>query len=1013
MRHPRINLLVTLCITFFASFSGRQAKADPPGAGWTLTFSDEFNGQSAYDTTKWKPYYVSGAKTLTGNGEKEWYVDSPQNIDVTSGTSVRLTALANNPVTGYTYSSGMLSSHNYFNQAFGYMECRAKVPSGKGLWPAFWTLEGSKEAAYNWPPEIDIMEYIGTASPKVDYMTNHYSGSYPLDGGSNLSLASTYNCSKDLSQDFHIFAVNWEPDKITWYVDGVERFNVTTNVPYTRAMHVILNLAVGGYWPGNPDGTTVFPAIFEVDYVRVYSRPLPAPWQAQDIGSPTSAGRTYASSSGLFNVYGSGTGISGTSDQCQFSYLPLNGDGTIIARVKNEVGTNSIYTSANVNAKAGLMIRESLDANSTNAFMALRPVVSGTAGGNIFSARAATSGTTTTTVLNNAQSVPSWLKLVRSGTTFTGYTSTDGTNWVASGTTAIGMATTAYAGFAVTSSGTAQKATAQFDNISITGDTPVLTSITLAPPSSVMEVDSLQQFAATALDQYGNAMSPQPTFTWNASGGGSIDAGGMFTSGTTNGGPYSVTATSGTVSSTAAVTITTTPNVPTNLVATAATMLNGWVKLTWTDNSNIETGYAIQRYNSSTGNYDPLTTVGANVTTYTNSGLNMPSGPYTYRILATGSFGNDSAYSSPVTISIPTPPNGPTGLAAAPGTSKVVLTWNAVSGASNYNIQRATASAGPYSAIKNNNTTTTYTDSTAAAGTTYYYKVNYNVNGVGASYYCSPVSATPTGALATVTVTPGSATVDTGTNQQFTAMGTDSFGNNVIPQPTFTWATTGGGTIDASGLFSATTAGGPFAVTATSGTINGAASLTVTNPIPAAPSNVTPTWATMLNGWLKLTWTDNSSNETGFTIQTLSGTTWNTYATVAANTTTYTRTGLNMPSGPYNLRVIATGTAGNSAPSNQVTFSIPTPPTMPDTLVATPGSGQVALSWTAVSGANNYNIQRATASGGPYTVIKYNNAGTTYTDTSVTNGTTYYYKVNYNVNGVGASYYCSPVSATP
>ncbi|MGB8352430.1 MAG: hypothetical protein WCD79_00930 [Chthoniobacteraceae bacterium] len=183
--------------------------------------------------------------------------------------------------------------------------------------------------------------------------------------------------------------------------------------------------------------------------------------------------------------------------------------------------------------------------------------------------------------------------------------------------------------------------------------------------------------------------------------------------------------------------------------------------------------------------------------------------------------------------------------------------------------------------------------------------------------------------------------------------------------------------------------------------------------IPVAPSNLTATWATMLNGWFKLAWTDNSNNETGFTIQTLSGTTWNTYTTVAANTVTYTRTGLSMPSGPYTLRVIATGTAGNSTPSNQVTFSLPTPPSMPNTLVATPGTAQVILSWTAVTGASDYNIQRATNSAGPYTTIKYNNSPVTYTDSSVTSGTAYYYNVSYNVSGAGASLPCSAVSCTP
>jgi len=182
---------------------------------------------------------------------------------------------------------------------------------------------------------------------------------------------------------------------------------------------------------------------------------------------------------------------------------------------------------------------------------------------------------------------------------------------------------------------------------------------------------------------------------------------------------------------------------------------------------------------------------------------------------------------------------------------------------------------------------------------------------------------------------------------------------------------------------------------------------------PAAPSNLVPTWSTMLNGWFKLAWTNNANNQTGFTVQSYNGSTWGTYTTVGGTVTTYTRTGLTMPSGPYTMRVVATNASGSSAPSNQVTFSLPTAPPGPTGLTATPGTAEVSLSWTPVSGANNYNIIRATASGGPYTVIKYNNPGASYTDTTVTSGTTYYYEVNYNVNGVGGSLYCSPVSATP
>jgi fibronectin type 3 domain-containing protein len=746
------------------------------------------------------------------------------------------------------------------------------------------------------------------------------------------------------------------------------------------------------------------------------------------------------------------------------------------------------------------MIRETLDADSANVFMALKPVVGGVPYGNVFSSRTVKSGTTINSG-SNSMDVPSWLKLVRSGSIFTGYISTDGATWslFASGT--VPMGTNVYAGLAVTSSGSSQKATAQFDNITISGtSTNVLTSIVVAPARDQMEMGSADQFSAVAYDQYRNPLSPQPAFTWSVAGGGTIDSNGLFTSGSTPGGPYAVTATSGTVSGNAVVTVSNIPNPPLNLTGTTATLSPGWVRLMWTDNSNIETGYAIQMWNGD-GQFIPKTSVGANVTSCTITGLPMPS-TYTYRVIATGSTA-DSEPSAPITLNIPVAASMPDTLVATPGGGSVALTWTAVPGASNYTIQRSsTSGTSGFSTIKANQSGTSYTDNTVTNGTTYYYIICYNVSGQGSSLYSHAVSATPDAALtlasidvtptnpailngstqqftaiaknpngdalnpqptftwtasgggtidssglftsgtiaggpytvvarsgtvsgtATVTVlagpmtsiavTPASATVQKGTSQQYTAIAKDSSGNPVSPQPAFSWSVTGGGTIDANGLFtSGSTGGGPYTVTAASGAVNGTANFTVV-AIPAAPSNVTATWATMLNGWYKLTWTDNSTNETGFTIQSLSGTTWSTVATVAANATSFTKTGLNMPSGPYNLRVIATGSGGwNSVPSNQVTFSIPTPPTMPDTLVATGGTSQIVLTWTAVAGANNYNIYRSATSGTTgFSAIKNNQSGTTYTDTAVVPGTTYYYKMCYNVTNVGFSLNCAPVSAT-
>jgi len=460
-------------------------KADPTGTGWTMAFNDEFNGQAHYDTTKWDTTLIWGGYDNGSSGELSWFQNTTANIDLSGGSSVKFTAIANNPVVGGVtrpYSTGCLSSHNHFNQAFGYWEVRAKLPSNaQGIDSIFWMLEGAQEgASYVWPPEIDIFEHI-TLHPANDYMAIHYPAvNYPLDGGaSGAAYQATFTNSQDLGLAFHTYAIDWEPDSVTWYVDGVQRLVNTNYVPYLRAMHAILDLTVGG-WGGNPTGSTTFPATYEVDYIRVWNKALPSPWVAADVGSPTNAGRTYASNTGLMNVMGSGAGITGSSDQFHYAYVPMSGDGTIITRIKNEVGTNSIYHAANAGTLAGVMIRETLNANSTYALMALEPVISGTAGGNVISYRTSTGGTATKTVVGNSQGVPSWVKLVRSGATFTGYSSPDGTTWTQNFTTTISMASSVYVGLAVTSNLAANRATAQFDSISIPSPTtPFVTGETL------------------------------------------------------------------------------------------------------------------------------------------------------------------------------------------------------------------------------------------------------------------------------------------------------------------------------------------------------------------------------------------------------------------------------------------------------------------------------------------------------------------------------------------------------
>ncbi|MGC8668496.1 MAG: glycoside hydrolase family 16 protein [Chthonomonadales bacterium] len=223
--------------------------------GWKLTFHDEFNGDHL-DTSKWIDSYPDGVRTHSNN-EQQYY--APDGYEVRGGL-LRLRA-EKRSMGGMPYTSGIVTTYGKFSQMYGWFEIRARFPKGKGFWPAFWLLPADKR----WPPEIDVLEILGHEPNKV-YMTNHWRDAQ----GRHLSNGGAW-VGPDFSQDFHTFAVDWSPDTIVWYVDGVERFRSSRGVP-AMPMYVLVNLAVGGDWPGNPDASTPFPSTMDVDYVRVYRR---------------------------------------------------------------------------------------------------------------------------------------------------------------------------------------------------------------------------------------------------------------------------------------------------------------------------------------------------------------------------------------------------------------------------------------------------------------------------------------------------------------------------------------------------------------------------------------------------------------------------------------------------------------------------------------------------------------------------------------------------------------------
>lgn len=252
------------------------------GQTWRLTWHDEFNGAkgAGIDKTKWSAE-VGGSGW--GNQELEYYTGDKSNAYEDGRGSLVIEAIKETLPTQFKcwygqclYTSARLSTRKKFTQAYGRFEARLKLPFGQGVWPAFWML-GDDIDLVGWPAcgEIDVMENIGR-EPGIAHGTIHgprYSGANGI--GAPYSLPS----GNRFADDFHIFSIEWEPKEIRWYVDGqLYETKRPTDIPagakwvYDHPFFIILNLAIGGAWPGNPNETARFPQTMLVDYVRVYQR---------------------------------------------------------------------------------------------------------------------------------------------------------------------------------------------------------------------------------------------------------------------------------------------------------------------------------------------------------------------------------------------------------------------------------------------------------------------------------------------------------------------------------------------------------------------------------------------------------------------------------------------------------------------------------------------------------------------------------------------------------------------
>ena len=226
----------------------------PSMPGYRLAFDDEFIG-TTLDPKRWNTGLPWGN---TNRDEEQYYTPLALNQ---SGGLLTITA-SEQPTHGKPFSSGAVNTSGLFAFTYGYTEIRAQVPAGAGLWTAFWLLSTGPGTNQ----ETDVMEILG-ADPSKGYAVLHF-GTEANKG----KWVGTYR-DPDFSAGFHTFAIDWTPQYLVWYVDGVERYRVTQNVP-SQPMYLITNLTVGGpaSWSGAPDRYTLFPAQYKIDYVRVFQR---------------------------------------------------------------------------------------------------------------------------------------------------------------------------------------------------------------------------------------------------------------------------------------------------------------------------------------------------------------------------------------------------------------------------------------------------------------------------------------------------------------------------------------------------------------------------------------------------------------------------------------------------------------------------------------------------------------------------------------------------------------------
>ena len=278
----KLNFIIVVCFFFFACseeemVSQNKETNDWEIEGWNIVWQDEFDKDSL-DLTKWSRE-IGGHGW--GNNELQFYTDSDSNSYVENGNLILKAQVVPQGIGSSKglryYSSARLRTYGKGDWKYGRIEVKAKVASGQGIWPAIWMLP-TDWLFGGWPSsgEIDIMEHVGYDLGVVhgSVHTEAYNHKINTQRSSARKIAN-------VDTEFHVYSIIWDKDKISFFIDDVQYFLFENDQqgnyktwPFDQRFHLLINIAVGGDWPGNPDNSTNFPRKMLVDYVRVYEKSI-------------------------------------------------------------------------------------------------------------------------------------------------------------------------------------------------------------------------------------------------------------------------------------------------------------------------------------------------------------------------------------------------------------------------------------------------------------------------------------------------------------------------------------------------------------------------------------------------------------------------------------------------------------------------------------------------------------------------------------------------------------------